>query len=285
MKRSVFLFAIIASVFVACEQPQEIIGNKENMNYENQDVYGIWSENYINLQKEEAISVIFINDRNIKFISKDSLRIYHGYWEFTEVSDLGYVEYKYEVIKNEKLILTSYNPFTETNITKEYLWSPDLSYIEENVLSNTKRLNIKNFLGKWKWVSTKNIDNCSEVLKKHVTDTLENSIIEFKINTFITHKISVTQNIYVTTMLPYTVIISKQYDNIINDKVLPYFESEIYPGQLAFFFPVYNNNKFTDFYSVFGGTHYSFSPFALKKNQLDLYNDDTELLLIFEKIE
>ena len=86
-------------------------------------------------------------------------------------------------------------------------------------------------------------------------------------------------------MLPYTVIISKQYDNIINDKVLPYFESEIYPGQLAFFFPVYNNNKFTDFYSVFGGTHYSFSPSALKKNQLDLYNDDTELLLIFEKIE
>jgi hypothetical protein len=279
MKKSILLFAIIATIFTACEQ------QIKNLNYVNQDVYGTWSRNYSDLQKEEATSVIFINDRNVKFISEDSLRIYHGYWMFTEVSDLGYVEYKYEVIKNEKLILTSYNPFTETNITKEYLWNPDLSYIEENALSSTGKLHIKNFLGKWEWVSTQNLDSCSAKLKKHIVDTLENSIIEFKTNTFITHPLIQHKNIDVKIMFPYTAIISKKDGNIINDKVLPYFESEIYPGQVTFLFPVYNNNKFTDFYSYFGGTHYSFSPSALEKNQLILYNDDTELLLIFKRIE
>ena len=89
MKKSILLFAIIASVFVACEQP--------NVNYENQDVYGVWTRD-----KNDSI-FIFINDKNTKFISKDSLKIYHGHWKYTEISDLGYVEYKYKIIKNEKL--------------------------------------------------------------------------------------------------------------------------------------------------------------------------------------
>ena len=115
MKKSILLFAIIASVFVACEQP--------NVNYENQGVYGVWTRD-----KNDSI-FIFINDKNTKFISKDSLKIYHGHWKYTEISDLGYVEYKYKIIKNEKLILTSYDPFNEEYVTHEYQWRPDLSHL------------------------------------------------------------------------------------------------------------------------------------------------------------
>ena len=284
MKKSILLFAIIASVFVACEQPQAVCDRPhlENSDYCNKDVYGIWTMNYIDREGKEATSVIFINDRNIKFISEDSLRIYHGYWEFTDVSDLGYMEYKYEIIKNEKLILTSYDPFTETNITKEYLWSPDLSYIEESVLSSTNRLNIKNFLGKWEWVSTLNIDSCSDGLKKHIIDTLENSIIEFKTNTFITHLVNQDKNIYVTTMFPYTAVISKKDGNIVDDKVLPYFSSSV---DLYFYFPRYNNNEYTGFMSDFGGVGYCFSPISLKENKLVIGNVKNNLIITFRKIE
>ena len=284
MKKSILLFAIIASVFVACEQPQVVCDRPhlENSDYCNKDVYGIWAMNYIDREGKEATSVIFINDRNIKFISEDSLRIYHGYWEFTDVSDLGYMEYKYEIIKNEKLILTSYDPFTETNITKEYLWSPDLSYIEESVLSSTNRLNIKNFLGKWEWVSTLNIDSCSDGLKKHIIDTLENSIIEFKTNTFITHLVNQDKNIYVTTMFPYTAVISKKDGNIVDDKVLPYFSSSV---DLYFYFPRYNNNEYTGFMNDFGGVGYCFSPISLKENKLVIGNVKNNLIITFRKIE
>ena len=205
MKKSILLFATIALTFVACEQP-----NTENVDYKNPDVYGVWAQDYVDKAGENTTSILYINDRNIEFISEDSLRIYHGYWDFTAVSDLGYIEYKYEVIKNEKLILTSYSPFSETNTTNEYLWRPDLSYIEEKLLSNTEILNIKGFLGKWEWVSTYNLDSCYDELKKHIIDTLENSIIEFKTNTFITHPISISKNVYVTEMLPYTAILSKK---------------------------------------------------------------------------
>ena len=88
MKKSILLFAIITSIFTACEQ------QIKNPDYENQDVYGVWANDYIDRNEKEATSVIFINDKNIEFISKDSLRIYHGYWDFTEVSDLGYVDRK-----------------------------------------------------------------------------------------------------------------------------------------------------------------------------------------------
>lgn len=281
MKKSIILFTIIASAFVACEQTQI-----ENIDYNNSDVYGTWARDYIDINKEEAKSIIFINDRNIEFISQDSLRIYHGYWNFTEISDLGYVEYKYEIIKNEELILTSYDPFNDTCITKKYQWSPNLSYIEENVLGHSLRiLNIKGFLGKWEWVSTKNIENCSEKLQKHVIDTLENSIIEFKTNTFITHLVeapATIENIYVTKMYPYTAIISKKDGNIIDNKVLPTIDFYQDNRELSFLFPVYRNNKFTDFLSGYGGTHYRFS---IEDNKLFLLNDESKLLITFKKIE
>ena len=289
MKKSILLFAIIASVFVACDQSQVTCDRPhiENIDYKNKDVYGTWAKDYIDREEKEATSVIFINDKNIEFISKDSLRIYHGYWNFTEVSDLGYIEYKYEIIKNEKLILTLYDPFYDTNITQEYLWRPDLSYIEEKVLSNSVfKLNIKEFLGKWEWVSTENIDNCSEALKKHITDTLENSIIEFKTNTFITHLIDapVIKNIKVTTMQPYTAIISKKDNNIIDDKVLPDFYSYQYNlTELTFHFPMYYNDKFTGFLSDYGGTYYTF-PF-IEDNKLILHNKKSKLHITFKRIE
>lgn len=279
MKKSILLFAIITSIFTACEQ------QIKNPDYENQDVYGVWANDYIDRNEKEATSVIFINDKNIEFISKDSLRIYHGYWDFTEVSDLGYVEYKYEIIKNEELILTSYDSFNDTNITQKYQWRPDLSYIEEKVLEKSVNiLNIKGFLGKWEWDSTINIDSCSTELKKHITDTLENSIIEFKTNTFITHIVeapATTENIHVTEMYPYTAVISKKDNKIINDKVLPLFDSyQNNPTELRFFFPKYNNDKFTGFLSDFGGTGYNF---YFSDNKLVLTRN--KLTIVFKRIE
>lgn len=276
MKKSILSFAIIALTFVACEQP-----NTENVDYKNPDVYGVWAQDYVDKAGENATSILYINDRNIEFISEDSLRIYHGYWDFTAVSDLGYIEYKYEVIKNEKLILTSYSPFGETNTTNEYLWRPDLSYIEEKLLSNTEILNIKGFLGKWEWVSTYNLDSCYDELKKHIIDTLENSIIEFKTNTFITHPISISKNVYVTEMLPYTAIISKKDACVIDDKVLPFFYTEQQNStKLEFYFPRYNNGQFTGFMANFGGVGYIY---YFTDNKLVLKYNKSHI--IFQKME
>ena len=276
MKKSILLFAIIALTFVACEQP-----NTENVDYKNPDVYGVWAQDYVDKAGENATSILYINDRNIEFISEDSLRIYHGYWDFTAVSDLGYIEYKYEVIKNEKLILTSYSPFSETNTTNEYLWQSDLSYIEEKLLSNTEILNIKGFLGKWEWVSTYNLDSCYDELKKHIIDTLENSIIEFKTNTFITHPISISKNVYVTEMLPYTAIISKKDAGVIDDKVLPFFYTEQQNStKLEFYFPRYNNGQFTGFMANFGGVGYIY---YFTDNKLVLKYNKSHI--IFQKME
>ena len=43
MKKSVLLFAIIASVFVACDQSRV---ESVDIDYENQDVYGVWAKTY-----------------------------------------------------------------------------------------------------------------------------------------------------------------------------------------------------------------------------------------------
>ena len=267
MKKSILLFAIIASVFVACEQP--------NVNYENQDVYGVWTRD-----KNDSI-FIFINDKNTKFISKDSLKIYHGHWKYTEISDLGYVEYKYKIIKNEKLILTSYDPFNEEYVTHEYQWRPDLSHLEENVLAySITRLNIKGFLGKWEWVSTENLNGCSAKLKKHIADTLENSIIEFKLNTSITVIEGNYSNMATLTMQPYTVTITKKDVGIIEDDVLPMFYK---PRNVTLYFPNYQNGKYIGRMDKFGGVSYTYG--SLDNNTLSLFDSNTKLCLKFKRIE
>lgn len=275
MKKSVLLFAIIASVFVACDQSGV---ESVNTDYENKDVYGVWTRTY---GTNGDTLFIFINDKNTKFISEDSLKIYHGYWKFTEVSDLGYIEYKYEVIKNEKLFLTSYDPFNEEYVTHEYQWQPNLLYLEEEVLArSTTRLNIKNLLGKWEWYSTNNLDSCYPELKKHIVDTLENSIIEFKLNTSITLIARVTSKMRTLTMEPYTVIITKKDVGIIEDNVLPMFDKQ---RHVTFFFPIYRNGEYTGYMSEFGSVPYTYA--LDDNNNLSLYDANTSLWLIFKKIE
>ena len=68
MKKSILLFATIALTFVACEQP-----NTENVDYKNPDVYGVWAQDYVDKAGENTTSILYINDRNIEFISEDSL--------------------------------------------------------------------------------------------------------------------------------------------------------------------------------------------------------------------
>ena len=65
MKKSVLLFAIIASIFVACNQ-------HNNVDYVNQDVYGIWAATYNHPYTNETIIdtlIYYINEENCEFIS------------------------------------------------------------------------------------------------------------------------------------------------------------------------------------------------------------------------
>lgn len=281
MKKSVLLFAIIASVFVACDQSRV---ESVDIDYENQDVYGVWAKTY---GTNDDSLFIFINNKNTKFISKDSLRIYHGHWNYTEVSDLGYIEYKYKVVKNEKLFLTAYDPFNEEYVTHEYQWRPDLLYLEDEVLaSSTTRLNVKGLLGKWEWFSTRNLDSCSAELKKHIVDTLENSIIEFKLNTSITLIEKVSSKMPTLTMEPYTVIITKKDVGIIEDDVLPIFDEQK-RRQFTFFFPIYRDGEYTGYMNEFGGVPYTYSlaDSLADNNNLSLFYANTKLWLRFKKIE
>ena len=99
MKKSILLFAIIASVFVACNPQKDV-------DYVNQDVYGIWAFTTNHPYTDQTIIdtlIYHISAENSKFISEDSLIIYHGKDEYTDNSDFGYIKYKYKVIKEEKL--------------------------------------------------------------------------------------------------------------------------------------------------------------------------------------
>ena len=212
MKKSILLFAIIASVFVACNPQKDV-------DYVNQDVYGIWAiaTNHPYTSPTIIDTLIYqISAENSKFISEDSLIIYHGKDEYTDNSDIGYIKYKYEVVKDEKLILTFYNRLHETYTTREFQWRPDLSIIVDSM--NTKpnsKLEIKGLLGKYEWISTETAGNKN----KYITDTLENSIIEFKINDFILLSGTSIPNIqkgdekgiyFRHTMPSYSAIISKK---------------------------------------------------------------------------
>ena len=290
MKKSILLFAILASVFVACNQQKDV-------DYVNQDVYGIWAiaTNHPYTSPTIIDTLIYqISAENSKFISEDSLIIYHGKDEYTDNSDFGYIKYKYEVVKDEKLILTFYNRLHETYTTREFQWRPDLSIIVDSM--NTKpnsKLEIKGLLGKYEWISTETAGNKN----KYITDTLENSIIEFKINDFILLSGTSIPNIqkgdekgiyFRHTMTPYSAIISKKNTGLIEDKVLPLISKE-YNNKtnevyyfINFNFPKYVNNEYIGLMNDFGGSFYAYS---LNNNELILNDEFSDIVITFRKIE
>ena len=292
MKKSILLFAIIASVFVACNPQKDV-------DYVNQDVYGIWAiaTNHPYTSPTIIDTLIYhISAENSKFISEDSLIIYHGKDEYTDNSDFGYIKYKYEVVKDEKLILTFYNRLYETYTTREFQWRPDLSLIVDSMNANSSsKLEIKGLLGKYEWISTETAGNKN----KYITDTLENSIIEFKINDFIVlngksipdiHDITDDEKgIYFRhTMTPYSATISKKNVGLIEDKVLPLISKE-YNNKtnevyyfINFNFPKYVNNEYIGLMNDFGGSFYAYS---LNNNELILNDEFSDIVITFRKIE
>ena len=102
MKKTILFLALIVAIFTACEQQPE--GTVK------EDFYGIWvCENAGNESEDSNVErehlLFIINEENTKFVSDDSIAISHGYWCYNEASDLGYITYKYELVKKEKLIL------------------------------------------------------------------------------------------------------------------------------------------------------------------------------------
>lgn len=292
MKKSVLLFAIIASIFVACNQHNDV-------DYVNQDLYGVWAATY-NYPHTDVLDTLIchINEYNSEFISEDSLIIYHGKEKYTENSDLGYIKYKYEVVKNEKLILTYYNRLYDAYTTREFQWRPDLISVVDAMNNNVKyHEEINGFCGKYEWISTENLDSSKTKFTKHIIDTIENSIIEFKINDFILVHTTYPggpymdgQGCYVKySQLPYTAIISKKDAGVIEDKVLPYIyrlvdytTKEAYYS-ISFEFPRYNSNgEYSGSVNGFGGSSYKYK---LEDNKLILEDQFSDCIITFKRLK
>ena len=292
MKKSILLFAIIVSIFVACNQQKDV-------DYVNPDVYGIWAATTNNPNTSTKIIdtlIYYINTENSKFISEDSLIIYHGNEEYTENSDLGYIKYKYKVIKEEKLILTYYNRLYETYTTREFQWRPDLSFIIDSTMNDIRlKKEIKGLLGKYEWISTENLDSNNTEFTKHVIDTLENSTIEFKINDFILLNGTIyssnsdeTGEYFRYVMQPYTATISKKNASIIEDKILTIISktsnnnTDKIHSTIWFLFPKYIEGKYSGSMSLAGGNKYVYS---IENNKLILKDQYSDTEIIFKKIE
>ena len=288
MKKSILLFAIIASVFVACNPQKDV-------DYVNQDVYGIWAiaTDYPYTNPTIIDTLIYhINAENSKFISEDSLIIYHGKETQTDNSDIGYIKYKYEVVKDEKLILTYYNRLHETYTTREFQWRPDLSLIVDSMNANSSsKLEIKGLLGKYEWISTETAGNKN----KYITDTLENSIIEFKINDFILLNGTIyssnsdeTGEYFRYVMQPYTATISKKNASIIEDKILTIISktsnnnTDKTHSTIWFLFPEYIESEYKGSMSLAGGNKYVYS---IENNKLILKDQYSNTEIVFRKIE
>ena len=103
MKKTILFLAFIASIFVACEPQPEGTAKEE--------VYGTWvceNKGFLSTSNPDAKQedlLFLINEKNATFISEDSIAIRHGYWGYTEDSDLGYITYRYELTEEKKLIL------------------------------------------------------------------------------------------------------------------------------------------------------------------------------------
>ena len=284
MKKSILFLAIIASIFVACE-PQQM----EESSFVNEDVYGAWvCENGGHIISPDITRdlIYIINEENTEFIAEDSIIIYHGYWNYTKESDHGYVKYKYELVKGEKLVLTTYNVFSDKYVTKEFVWREDLIPDVESFINSKKKNQdtISGFLGKWEWVATEKLDSSNAQLTKHIVDTLENSVIEFEINTFIctyqTFEDFSKTKYSMLKMRPYVASINnKNNDTIIKNILLSNFDNK---KELCFLFPRYTNGEYTGLISVFGGTTYKYS---FENDYLILEDLFSDTKIIFRKVE
>lgn len=280
MKKSILFLVIALFAFTACEQ---------NVGVDNENVYGVWvCENEgLEISDTEREHLLFIiNEGNTKFVSEDSIAISHGYWLYSEGSDLGYITYKYELMKGKKLRLTRYDVYSDTESTLEFTSRPDLLPVIENYIYDKKNeqvtsTKVNNLIGKWEWVKTENLDSSKVEFTKHVIDTLENTTLEFTPNTIASfYNGSIVNNgekFSIQSMPPYRIIITKKDKGIINDRVMPTFSGSV----ILFRFPMENQK---DYYH-FGGSHYSYNPSSVEKGELILKDQYSDTEIIFKKIE
>ena len=280
MKKSILFLVIALFAFTACEQ---------NVGVDNENVYGVWvCENEgLEISDTEREHLLFIiNEGNTKFVSEDSIAISHGYWLYSEGSDLGYITYKYELMKGKKLRLTRYDVYSDTESTLEFTSRPDLLPVIENYIYDKKNeqvtsTKVNNLIGKWECVKTENLDSSKVEFTKHVIDTLENTTLEFTPNTIASfYNGSIVNNgekFSIQSMPPYRIIITKKDKGIINDRVMPTFSGSV----ILFRFPMENQK---DYYH-FGGSHYSYNPSSVEKGELILKDQYSDTEIIFKKIE
>ena len=286
MKKTILFLAFIASIFVACEQQPE--GTVK------EDFYGIWvCENAGNESEDSNVErehlLFIINEENTKFVSDDSIAISHGYWRYIEGSDLGYITYKYELVKNEKLTLTRYNIDSKSDFTLEFTYRPDLLPVVEYYIYEDKRHDlvttftpVKGFVGKWEWVATENLDSSKVAFTKHVMDTIENTIWEFTPNTMFTsyhnNLINNGEKYSILSMPPYVITITKKDKGVISDRVMPSFSTS---AGVYFWFPVKNQT----YYLGFGGSNYLYNSNLVEKGELILSDIYSDTKITFKKVE
>lgn len=282
MKKTILFLAITILALVACEQQMDI-------GYINENVYGIWvCENEgLEISDTEREHLLFIiNEENTKFVSEDSIAISHGYWRYSEGSDLGYITYKYELVKGKKLRLTRYDVYSDTESTLEFTSRPDLLPVIENYIYDEKNeqvtfTKVNNLIGKWEWVKTENLDSSKVEFTKHVIDTLENTTLEFTPNTIASfYNGSIVNNgekFSIQSMPPYRIIITKKDKGIISDRVMPTFSGSV----ILFRFPIESQK----YYYHFGGSHYNYNPSSVEKGELILKDQYSDTEIIFKKIE
>ena len=286
MKKTILFLALIVAIFTACEQQPE--GTVK------EDFYGIWvCENAGNESEDSNVErehlLFIINEENTKFVSDDSIAISHGYWRYIEGSDLGYITYKYELVKNEKLTLTRYNIDSKSDFTLEFTYRPDLLPVVEYYIYEDKRHDlvttftpVKGFFGKWEWVATENLDSSNTVFAKHVMDTMENTIWEFTPNTMFTfyhnNLINNGEKYSILSMPPYVITIAKKDKGIIIDRVKPSFNTS---AGVYFWFPVKNQT----YYLGFGGSNYLYNSNLVEKGELILSDRYSDTKITFKKVE
>jgi hypothetical protein len=288
MKKTILFLAFIASIFVACEPQPEGTAKEE--------VYGTWvceNKGFLSTSNPDAKQedlLFLINEKNATFISEDSIAIRHGYWGYTEDSDLGYITYRYELTEEKKLILTTHNKVSGKDSFFEFTKRPDLDpvieyFIADEAIDRGGLIDAKEFLGKWEWVATENLDSSNTVFAKHVMDTLENAVFEFVPNTAILfYDGSIVNNnrrLSLYSMPPYRVIMSNKEKGIIADWAVAEFANGL--SQMLFRFPIYNKNNELMGYYHFGGSHYFYS--SLEKGKMVLSDRYSDTKITFKKVE
>lgn len=291
MKKIVLFLAFIASIFVACEQT--------DVDFVNDKVYGIWvSENNgwsesLEPDAKRRDLLYVINKENTKFISDDSIAIYHGYWKYTKDSDPSYKTYKYSLVKGKKLILSSINEISGEESTLEFIPRPDLESAVENFYSediaSTGTIYVKDLSGKWEWVATENLDSSNLKLTKHVMDTFENTVLEFIPSPVMWYYGTIYNNDRQLDMCfsqPYYVDITKKDVGLIVNHGTASFAGDHSVQGIGFWFPYYDNKEnLLGWWNPSGFSFRYSSALLLEKGELVLSEFYSDTKIIFKKIE